>query len=351
MNATLNRTPRPRRWWLPDIAATIATIILAGLGGAMAAWIDAPLPWLIGSMLAVAIAATAGANMQVPAWLIPIVFVALGIQSGAGVSPQALALIGKWPLSLLGLAMAVPLISWAGSELLCWRGWDRESALLASVPGALSVIMAVSAERGADTTRIAIVQTMRVAFLILLLPLMITVGAPPTPAVPAPMSALAILAGLCAMAGAVAARIKLPGGWVVGSMLASTALHGSGASTATLPPLVANIFVVLLGAMVGSRFAGLSRRLLTETAVTGLALFGLTTGLATAAALLVALATGIPAGQAMLAFAPGALEAMLIMATIMHLDPAYVGVHHVMRFIGISLILPVILRLRPNQLD
>jgi uncharacterized membrane protein AbrB (regulator of aidB expression) len=47
----------------------------------------------------------------------------------------------------------------------------------------------------------------------------------------------------------------------------------------------------------------------------------------------------------MVAFSPGGLEAMTILAFALGLDPLYVGAQHLARFILISLTLPFALRL------
>ncbi len=47
----------------------------------------------------------------------------------------------------------------------------------------------------------------------------------------------------------------------------------------------------------------------------------------------------------MVAYVPGAVEAMTIMAFVLGLDPAFVVAHHLARFLGISLAIPLISRL------
>lgn len=44
-------------------------------------------------------------------------------------------------------------------------------------------------------------------------------------------------------------------------------------------------------------------------------------------------------------YAPGGLDAMMILALAMHLDPIFVGAHHVARFLLVSLSLPVYVRI------
>ncbi|MEC7564009.1 MAG: AbrB family transcriptional regulator [SAR324 cluster bacterium] len=41
-----------------------------------------------------------------------------------------------------------------------------------------------------------------------------------------------------------------------------------------------------------------------------------------------------------MAYAPGGLEAMIMMAFILDLDPAFVAAHQLVRYIGMILILP-----------
>ena len=51
----------------------------------------------------------------------------------------------------------------------------------------------------------------------------------------------------------------------------------------------------------------------------------------------------------MVAFAPGGLEAMMVLALILALDPLYVGAHHLARFLGIAFVLPFVIRLLPDR--
>ncbi|RAI30609.1 AbrB family transcriptional regulator, partial [Rhodoplanes roseus] len=48
--------------------------------------------------------------------------------------------------------------------------------------------------------------------------------------------------------------------------------------------------------------------------------------------------------QTFMAFAPGALEALTILAFTMNVDPAYVAAHHVVRFAALALAVPLLAR-------
>ena len=63
-------------------------------------------------------------------------------------------------------------------------------------------------------------------------------------------------------------------------------------------------------------------------------------GISLAAAYSVSSWISLPFGQLLLAYAPGGLEAMIMMAFILDLDPAFVAAHQLVRYIGMILILP-----------
>jgi uncharacterized membrane protein AbrB (regulator of aidB expression) len=57
-----------------------------------------------------------------------------------------------------------------------------------------------------------------------------------------------------------------------------------------------------------------------------------------------ALATGLPLAQALLAFAPGGLEAMITLAFVLDSDVPYVAALHMIRVVTLAIALPLLLR-------
>jgi uncharacterized membrane protein AbrB (regulator of aidB expression) len=49
-------------------------------------------------------------------------------------------------------------------------------------------------------------------------------------------------------------------------------------------------------------------------------------------------------GDVVVAYAPGSIDAMMILALALHLDPVFVGAHHLARVFTVTLALPVIVR-------
>ena len=67
-------------------------------------------------------------------------------------------------------------------------------------------------------------------------------------------------------------------------------------------------------------------------------------GIAGVFAILAGLLLSLPFAQTLLAFSPGGLEAMTLLAFALGIDPLYVGAHHLARFLLISFTLPFAFR-------
>ena len=69
---------------------------------------------------------------------------------------------------------------------------------------------------------------------------------------------------------------------------------------------------------------------------------------------ILAYATHVRFGDIVVAFSPGAMDAMLALALTLHVDPVYVGAHHLSRFIFVSIAMPGIVHLFgkvPDDID
>src|ERR1700731_4052093 len=238
----------------------LETLALGSVGGVLFLWANLPGGLISGAMFSVGIAAIAGRPMSLPPFLTQAVLVLLGISLGSMVSRQLLQHMSAYPLTIGLLALAT-FCSTFGSSLYLQRvhGWDQTSAFLAGSPGALSQIIVLAAEKGADVPAIAVVQTMRVIILTAALPLLLAMtgiapSSPPTAAaaIASPLELAALIAA--SVAAALLLRlVKFPASWMFGAMIGSSLLHGTGLIEGGLPPWVRAVALVGIGALIGSR--------------------------------------------------------------------------------------------------
>jgi membrane AbrB-like protein len=351
----LSAVERPNR---AKILAALETLAIGTAGGLLFVWAHLPGGLISGAMLATGIAAMAGRPLSVPPILTQAVLVVLGISLGSVVSRQLIQHVSAYPLTIALLALATFCATF-GSSLYLQRvhGWDRTSAFLAGSPGALSQITILAVEKGADLPAIAVVQTLRVIALTAALPLLLAL----TGIAPAAAPSFAIttaspleLAELLAAALAVALLLRLlkfPASWMFGAMLASGLLHGAGLIEGGLPNWVRNVALVGIGALMGSRFARMKMKTLLGHIHAALGSFAIAIGISAIFVGITMLLTNVRFSDILVAFAPGAMDAMLALALTLHIDPIFVGAHHLSRFVFVTIATPGIVHLfgRPQD--
>ncbi|WP_230531301.1 AbrB family transcriptional regulator [Microvirga roseola] len=334
------------------ILAHLAQILVACLGGLVFHWLGVPAAWLSGAAIATTLWGLTGWAVSMPRALADAAMLISGAAMGAAVTPAAVAAVGRYPGSLVLLVIGVFAIS-AASTLWLTRmsGWRRADAVLASVPGALSTVLAVAADRKADVASIAIAQNLRLFVLIALLPSLVVltggganIGALIGEGLPVatPVGMAVVLLGGLAL-GAVFKILKVAAPVLLGATVVSTVSHATEVVTGVIPPVIATGGLVLIGIFIAERFRNIQRSTLRRalTAALGSFLVGMT--VATLFAALAALLAGVSFANSLVAFAPGGLEAMTVLALVLGLDPLYVGIHHLVRFLGIGLILPFLI--------
>lgn len=329
------------------IRNTVLTLAIAAAGGAAFQYFGMPAPWLAGSAILVAATAIAGVPARIPRRLRDAVFVVLGVSMGGGVTPETVHRLAEWPASLAILFATVVAVTAAIYVFLrAVSGWSRDTALLAALPGALSYVVAAAIQRGADVRRVAASQSVRLLFLVAVLPPVIGghgVAAAVVPTVG--LAELALLLGVGLAAGLAAEKLNVPAGLLFGAFLASAALHATGVVAAALPGWLTIPAFTILGAFIGTRFAGAEPSFLLRVMPASLGALAIGIVVAATGAYAASWATGQSLGGALLAFAPGGIEAMTALAFMLHADPAYVAAHQLARFILIAVTLPLVLKL------
>ena len=333
------------------VLAHLAQILVAGLGGLLFHTLGIPAAWLSGSAIAVTLWGLTGWAVPMPKALTDLAMLLSGATMGAAVTPAAIAAISRYPASLVLLVIGVVAIT-VSSALWLMRasGWRKDDAVLASVPGALSTVMAVAADRNASVGTIAIVQK--------------------SPPVRTDRASAERRGGIGkrrefrrahrrrssgskrrldghsaawrASLGTMLTRLRVAAPILLGAVLVSTTGHGTEFATGVIPPVLATIGLVLIGIFISERFRGIDPAAIRPALLAGFSSFAIGMAVAAAFATVAAWVSGVTFADSLIAFAPGGLEAMTMLALILGLDPLYVGIHHLVRFIGIALLIPFV---------
>lgn len=340
------------------LAIQAATLAVAFAGGGLFAFLGVPAGWMAGALVFCALASMLGMPVGMNRWVRDGIFMVLGTSMGSAVTPASLQSLPTWPVSMSLLILSLPVMMFFILSYL-ERGarWDRRTSFFAAAPGALSAVIIMSEASGADMRRVVFSQFIRLFLLVACIPTAIVATGHSGASMPAASSetdmlalALVVCAGIAG--GVVGILIRFPAGALVGAMLVSAVLYGSGIVDEAIPVWMLIIGFVVLGANSGSRFAGTSFATLKTYLVPAAVAVAIASAVSLAFAFAAAALTGDPLPKMVLAFMPGALEAMVIMAFILDADPAFVAAHHLMRFLCLAFSLPLIVRFlfRPQDM-
>jgi membrane AbrB-like protein len=339
----------------PTFSQNITTLQTAAVGAAGAALFylaELPGGLISGAMVAVAVFGVSGRTVGLPQPMAHVILMTLGLSLGSMVSPEMVKNLSAYPVTIALLAVAT-FCSTFGSSIYLQRfhGWDRTSALLAGSPGALSQIIMLATERNADVPGIAVVQIFRVMILTAAVPLLLAAtglmghGPLPSRGEPATAMALAQLAVAAVVVSLFMRWIRFPASWMFGAMLASSVLHGSGLIHGALPQWAYIAALTGIGTLIGSRFGKISPRTILSHLAAALGSFTVAIAISSVFVAVIALTTQVKLSDIVVAFAPGAMDAMLALALTLHIDPVFVGAHHLSRFVYVSIVTPGIVHL------
>lgn len=332
------------------IASIVPTFAIGAIGAAIAILLGLPLPFLLGSLLSVGGVAVAGVRVmgRVPdmpqklrTGFVPVV----GVAIGGTFTPDLLAGAGRWWPTLLGLMAFIPMAHWMGYQVYRRLGaLSPQTAFYAAVPGGLIEAITMGEEAGADPQMLTMLQFLRLILSIVLVPLtfMVLTGAAVGSAagvqitgadVPLGLVDIALLA-FAGVAGVwLGQRLRLPGALITGPILISGAFHLAGLTHAVPPGWLIALTQLVVGVSLGVRFAGMPRGTFSKALGLSVLNVGLTLGLGFLFALALHGAVGEKTGTVFLAFAPGGVAEMSLVALSLQVSVVYVTAHHVLRIL------------------
>ena len=337
----------------------LLALAIGAAGGFVFAWLKLPLPWMMGAMLATTIASVAGADIRIALRLRMSMIAILGVMLGSAFRPELIARIAEWAVSISGLLVYAIVAGGAVTYyFLKAAKYDVVTSYFASSPGGLNEMVIVGREMGGDDRVIALTHSARILLVVMVIPFMFQLFAdyhPPSGLLPKgpnltmPIEDWALLAA-CAVVGAFCAKkLKLPAAFLVGPMALSAAIHIGGVTEASPPSLIVAIAQVVMGSGIGCRFAGTKLAEVVRIVKISLGSTVILLAAAVGFGLLLEPLTGIPWFVLVLAYAPGGLAEMSLVALALDRDVAFVATHHIFRIAIIVMLAPLAFKLMRSR--
>ena len=347
-------------WLVNDIRRLTVTFAVALASGWGFLQLGFPAPYLMGSLFGVWIGGGLVTRLQphlgVARWFHKPVVLGLAVLIGATFNQAVLEQAEKWSLTLVTMLGTTIVVTVIGYQFLRrFRGYDPRLAILCSVPGGQAEALAMAREMVERDYVVALFHLVRVVIVFITTPLLLrliegqaavdqsNVALQTMPGIfelPAMDIIIFILLGVVGMLIARGLRIPMP--YLLGPMGLSTVFHLMG--WADLPRV--NEFVILaqlaIGGAVGARLAKVPFRELLGYLKDACASTAVILSAYLLATMVIVKITGISFLAAWLAFVPGGLYEVTLLALIFGFDVAFVAFHHTVRVILIFLSLPVL---------
>jgi membrane AbrB-like protein len=232
-------------------------------------------------------------------------------------------------------------------------GFDPVTAYFAGMPGGLAEMAILGRAAGADERKIVLAHAARIVVVVALIAFWFRVieGQAVGSAVGGTglldldqRDVFLLLAS--GMAGAFLGRVlRLPAPMLLGPMMLSGAAHLTGLTSSAPPAGLVIAAQVMLGTIMGCRFLGTPGRAVGVALVLAVGATLITFAVAVIFALGLARAAGLPFDQLILAYAPGGLTEMTLVALAIKAEVAFVALHHVARIVMIIAVAPLLVRL------
>ncbi len=336
-----------------NLGRLILTLVVAGAGGGAATALGVAGGWLTGALLSVLLAGKLGLSLGAPPALRGAALTFAGLTTGAMITESGLGSPFTLAVTLLGVVVTTALILAASyfAHRLIWRS-SPATSFYCAWPGNTLLALVGAEMNAADLDRVVLVQSLRLLILVLALPMVVSghavPAAPEGPMMNADLAIGTLLALGCWWAarrlGTVGAEMFITV-IVIGLLSYADLLH------VKVPQVSIAFFQMVVGAFIA--LALCRCRMSAVRSALAPAVVGATIGavMTLVAAWGLAALIGISPATAALAYAPGGAEAMILLAATFGIDPGFVGTHHTLRLIVLSLAFPLVAPLiRPKPL-
>lgn len=321
---------RLKHWW--------GTPLVGLAGGYLASQIGWPLPWMVGSLLAIILVRclTPWQLAEIPGgrkcgqWVV-------GIGIGLHFTPLVMAQV----MSHFGLIFFGALVTSLSSVIGVWwlrrTGEDRATAFFSSMPGGSGEMVNLGARNGAQLSRVAAGQSLRVLTVVLCVPAafkyLLGEGTPALHASTVDWTWLALLFPAGALLAWLWQRLRQPNPWLFGPLLISATLSIAYDLHISLPDGASQLGQWLIGSGLGCHF---NRQFFRQApSFMGRTLIGSTLSMliASLAALALSVLTHLDLRSLTLGMMPGGIAEMSLTAETLQLSVPLVTAMQVMRLL------------------
>lgn len=327
-----------------DIFKQLFSIFIALIGVACFVYLHLPLPWLLGSIVAIFFATRfKSLPLEKSKSLLIVARITIGVILGSSFTPELLHQIKDYTYSLLFVIPYVFITAFAGMwYYVKILKFDKITAYFSAMPGGLVEMVIIGKEMGGDAAKITLVQSMRLIFIIFALPFLIewisNTSLGDLKPITTPFMQISIkdafLMIAIAFVGAFAGvKLKMYAAYLLGPMLVAIIAYSFGIIEQRPPDEFLKATQVVMGISIGIVFMGVSTKIVMQTLYHSLGFLLILAIISSIVALIVHFTLGFSLTSVILAFSPGGQANISLIAIILAANIPYIALHHLFRLL------------------
>ncbi len=331
----------------------LIVIIISIPSAIIADFLNIPLAWMIGPMVATSIGSLNGLQLIMPKLALSSILIILGLHIGNYIDQNLLNQMFNWVwTTIIMFFYIIVSILIVSKYLQKFSGYKQKTSIFSAAPGALGPLMILAEYEKSDLSQVATAHLIRLIIIITVFPLII-VNLSPSEILEIEKFdyrsqnhwelILLIIASLIFIF--FFDKAKVPAALLSGSLVASGVLQIFDIASYKLPDASINFCLLILGASVGCRFANKTFKEVANNSFHGLVATILLVLLGLIAAYIATFFVENNLLSLILSFCPGGIYEVAVISIAFDLEPDFVAFHHIIRLLFILFIVPVILRL------
>ena len=329
-------------------------VVLISIPSAIVAdFLNIPLAWMIGPMIATSLIALKGVQVMMPKLALSSILIILGLHIGNYIDQNLINQMINWIwTTIIMFFYIIVSILVVSKYLQKFSDYKEKTSIFSAAPGALGPLMILAEYEKSDLSQVATAHLIRLIIIITLFPFII-VSLYPADAIELEkfdyMSQnhweliLLILVSLVFIF--FFDKAKVPAALLSGTLVASGILQIFDIASYKLPDASINFCLLILGASVGCRFANKTFKEVANNSFHGLVATILLVLLGLIAAYIATFFVDNNFLSLILSFCPGGIYEVAVIAIAFDLEPDFVAFHHIIRLLFILFVVPVILKL------
>ena len=325
------------------------TLLTASVAALCAYYLSIPVPFLLGPLFVIAILSIFKVNFFFPSTLVNVIFMTIGIYLGETFAAGLDVFTLEWIFTSISLLCLTVFITFFGTfYLIKCTNCSKKEGIYSSLPGALAYISLYIYKQNIPVQRIITIQSIRILLVVTIIPLFYgkDLYRPSQFLTNGEFSVLftVFINYIALLSGAflvtfIFNKIKIPHASFIGGVVASTVLYKFNVVNILLPKELLLLTMMFIGAMIGQRYKNITWKELLSYGWQGVIITSLSL-LVTAVFVWVLSFFVFNFSSLFLAFVPGGVHEMVIIALSFDIDPIFIGTHHLLRILFISLLLP-----------